>query len=313
MFAISLLAAFIAQAEPQMLPPQDAPVVQAPGQEPTRLDDIVVEGRRLEEMASEFVGEISAPNNRRGLARWHDGVCVGAANLTSHVAQGLVDRVSKVALDLGVAPGEPGCDPNIMVVATADGAALADAMVKRSPRSFDVGSTQMAQGSRALDAFRTSDAAVRWWTVSMPVNSETGERAIRLAGDIDPATNQPTAPRVGIFAASRLTSQIRDDLYQTLVIVDVERLGHTTFDQLADYVAMVALAQIDAEGETGAFNTVLNIFDDPTATPGLTTWDQAYLHALYGAEQNRVNPNAQKRVVTGLLTRQLREGRDVEP
>jgi hypothetical protein len=148
---------------------------------------------------------------------------------------------------------------------------------------------------------------VRWWATSMPIDSESGGRAVRLPGDIDPHTGLPDAPEIEVFAASRLRTQIRDDLVRTTIIIDVDELGGATLVQLADYLAMVALAQIDASADTSGYRTVLNLFEDPAAAPeGLTEWDRSYLQALYEHDQLRINRNSQVRSVAEAVARDRR-------
>ncbi len=48
----------------------------------------------------------------------------------------------------------------------------------------------------------------------------------------------------------------------------------------------LAYAQIDPEGDTSTYETILNLFDDP-AVPGLTEWDRAYLTSLYEYDPTR--------------------------
>ncbi len=271
-----------------------------PDPDAVAVDDVLVEGRRLEDAARNFVNEVGAPAGPRGLARWNGRVCVGAVNLRGEAARYLVDRVSGLAAELDVPVGEPGCKPNVLIIATSDGPALAAAMVEERRREYNVGSTQMAQGDRALEAFRTSDRAVRWWQVSLPVDSETGQRAIRLAGD-------DGSPRIHVTSASRLRSQIRDDMVRSVIVVDVNRLGDASFPQLADYVAMVAMAQIDPDARLEGYDSVLNLFTDTGVSGGLTAWDRTYLRALYSAEPNRINPRAQAGAIAGIVTRERRE------
>lgn len=280
------------------------------GQDPatTTLDDVVVDARRLEQMAQDFIEDVAAPNRRRGLARWNTPLCVGVANLQRDVAQAIIDRVSDVAGELDVTVGEPGCRANALIVATDDGAAMARGMVDRRPRAFDIGSTQMTQSTSTLEAFKADDRPVRWWQISTPVDSETGNRAIRLAGDLDPSTGQPGAPVVYVFAASRLVSQIRDDMSKVIIIVDIDDVSGMPVNKLADYLTMVTLAQIDDDADSARYDTVMNLFDTPEQVDGLTEWDMAYLRGLYSAEQNRINPSAQARNVADAVVRARREG-----
>lgn len=277
-----------------------------PARPSTQLDDVVLEGRQLEAMVRGFVNEVSQPANNRGLARWNRPICVGAVNLRNDVAQYVVDRISDVARELDVEAGEPGCRPNILIVAADDGAALASAIVEDRPRNFDLRHNSTDAGTRAFRNFLTGDQPVRWWQISMPIDSETGRRAIRLPGDVDPA-GQPGAPVIHVFAASRLRTQIRDDLARSIIIIDVERLAGANLVQLADYLALVALAQVDAEADVSTFPTILNLFDDPAGAPaGLTDWDRSYLRALYEHDQLRINRNSQVRSVAEAVTRDRR-------
>jgi hypothetical protein len=269
---------------------QTAPSV--PGQDQaTDLADIVVEGRDLGEATRDFVGEIAAPVRGRGLARWQGRVCVGVISLEGEAAQYIVDRVSTVAEDLGLRPGDAGCTPNVVVIATDDGQTMARALVQSRPREFDTNVSGANRSDAALEDFQNSDRLIRWWHVSLPVDSETGDPAVRIPGQAggDGSSTMDYAPSISVFSASRLNSQIRDELRQVIVVLDIDALDQASFEQISDYIAMVALAQVDPEAETGQFNTILNIFDPTVAADRfLTSWDTAYLRGLYGAEQNEI-------------------------
>lgn len=299
----ALLAALLAAApleapRPDTLqtpPPQTPPAVQAvPEPDAVDLGDIQVTGAPLEQMIREFVNEVAAPNRGRGIARWDDRICIGAANLKADAAQYIVDRVSTVADDLGIIPGEPGCRPNVIVIASADPDALAQALVEDRRRAFRMGGSGMDRGGDALEAFVGSDAPVRWWQVSMPADSETGMRATRIPGECENACAGPTdyAPVINVFAASRLSSQVVDYIFRTVVILDVDQVNRVSGQQLADYVAMVTLAQIDPEADTSGYASILNVFEAPDEADGLTEWDLAYLGGLYDAERTRKNLRA---------------------
>ncbi len=307
------LALATAMSAPQSAPQASPPASQDPATAPTTtLEDVVVERRALESMVRNFVGEIGAPAQRRGLARWQGEICVGVVNIRRDVAEYIADRVSDVGMDLGLEAGEPGCRANIFIVFAADSAALADAMVSENRQAFRRGVSGLDRGSAALREFQAADRPVRWWHVSMPTDSETGQRAVRLPGDVDPTTGQPAAPLVNVFAASRLSSQIRDDMAKVMIIVDVDQLGETNLAQLADYLAFIALAQVDPEGETGSYDTILNLFDAPLSVDGLTEWDASYLRSLYRVQNSpvqRINPRAQAGVMAADMLRDRQRAR----
>jgi hypothetical protein len=276
-----------------------------------RVEDVVVEARRLDEAARAFVDAVAAPAGNRGAARWDDGVCVGAANFTPEVAQYLVDRVSDLVRDLGLRAHEPPCHPSILIIGTTDGAGFARELVSRRPKLFIVGGSGMDQGYGALDSFRSSDAPVRWWHVSVPVDDETGRIAVRLPGmhSIRPSTNpartmeEHHAPQVQRNFASRLREPLRDVMKRSFVIVDVDRLGGVNLEQLGDYVAFVSLAQIDPEADLGRFDSILNLFEPGLGAEGLSAWDMAYLEGLYSVRHGYVGRHAQ----TSALSRSILE------
>lgn len=283
-------------------PPQAAPARQEPPT--TTLDEVVVDGRQLREQAETFVDEVAAPPERRGLARWGSRVCVGVVNVRHDVAQSMIDRVSQLALDLDVPVGEPGCTPNIVIVFAADATSMATALVERDFRAFHLGVGGLDRGRVALRAFQTTDAPVRWWHTSMPVIGNTGVRAVRMPGDTGPIF----VPGEGIVNRGR---PISDDLNKVIIIIDVDQLAGVSLAQLNDYVALVALAQVDPEADTRAYNTILNVFHDPLGTPGLSEWDASYLQALYASRwRERVNPSVQAAAITRIMRRAAEDDQD---
>jgi hypothetical protein len=71
------------------------------------------------------------------------------------------------------------------------------------------------------------------------------------------------------------------------VVVDQRRLKGIPRGQLADYVGMVALADLKAGANVGDTPTILKLFDGaPQAAPVvMTDWDQAFLKSLYSTDQ----------------------------
>lgn len=292
MLIAALAAMMILTSGQDIGPPSQDPV---PPQPPAvDLEDIVVEGRPLEDITQTFVREVAAPARNRGMSRWRDGLCVGVANLQPEMAQYIADRVSTVARDVGLKPGEPGCVPHVLIVATVDASAFTRQFVQVRPRIFRVGGSGMDRGAGAFEAFIDNDQPVRWWNVSVPVNDDTGRIAIRMPG---------RGYAVNAVQASRLTTGIVDDTKRSFIIVDVDKTKDVSLEQLADYIAFIALAQVDPEADTSGYATILNVFDDPAQTRNLTNWDRAYLQGLYDTIRRRKNFGAQRTEVVDSIVR----------
>ncbi|HWW11500.1 MAG TPA: hypothetical protein VN018_03210 [Brevundimonas sp.] len=284
--ACALAMAFCSQAVAQ------TPPVPAAQDEPTTLPDVVVSGDDLERLAQTFVEGLAAPARDRGLARWESKLCLGAVNFRSEMAHQLIDHISDVAQEIGVELDEPGCDlrpsgPNVLIVGTDDGRELASALVGQNRRQFRYGYTRSNRGPRALEEFQTSEAAVRWWHISLPYNTETGTVAIRLPGR--GPVNWPCRRRWG----DRNCDAVNDRLIRSLIIVDLATLPEMSFNQLGDYLAVLTLAQVDPRTDFTPFDTVLNVVEHPGSVEGLTEWDRNYLQALYAGKSQRLDADEQ--------------------
>ena len=269
-------------------------------------EQVIVRGQRLSELEfdlrihiQEFVNEVAAPARARGYARWRHGVCIGVHNLEAMSAQYIVDRISSLALEVGLEPGEPGCGPQVNIVFSTDAREMASLMVESEPRFFRpaMGHAGMDLGLEGLDKFTQSEEAVRWWQVSLPVDARTGSSVMRLPGQ-----PPPVVLKVG---ASLLHDGVRDDLQTVLIIVDSTKLSGTTWQQIADYLAIVSLAQIDPSADPAAYDTILNLFSNPPAYSGLTDWDYTYLQALYAFNQERDARLQRNLIVSEIAEREL--------
>lgn len=254
-------------------PPSSAAEAVTDPETPTQLDDVVVTGA-LEEVVGRFVDQLAAPPPRRGIARWDLPLCLGVVNVRPAVGRALIDRISDVARELDIELDEPGCDPNAVIVWTADAGGMATAMVAERRRAFRIGFTRSNRGQSDLEKFQTSDAAVRWWHISFPVDAESGAIMVRIGN------YRPPPPSGGGFLSSK-RAMLSDRLARAIIIVDIDEVQDVPFDQLGDYLAMIVLAQVDPEGDFSQFDTVLNTFGASSSAAGLTNWDRSYLRTLY--------------------------------
>jgi hypothetical protein len=98
---------------------------------------------------------------------------------------------------------------------------------------------------------------------------------------------------------------VADALIKSIIIVDTPQVERVGGAQLADYLALVALAQVDPHAEVGGVDTILNLFNAPEEAEGLTSWDRSYLAALYRAHPERTDPTDQ----TSAMARQMSRDR----
>ena len=309
-----LATLLLAEAEAQQ-PAAQPPQTDVGGEAPPAADEVIVRGRRLEDIEDDlrihirdFIGEVVAKPPGRGFARWDRDVCIGVLNLQANAAQYIVDRISSLALDVGLEPGEPGCNPDVNIVFATNAKEMAEQMVENEPRMFMPvgGHAGMDLGRVALEQFVESERAVRWWHVSLPVDARTGGAAI----EIDKNCGNPHCPPyVPVAGPSRIHSGTRDDLMYVLIIVDATKLKGTTWQQIGDYLAVLSLAQVDPAANPAAFDSILNLFTNPAAYSGLTDWDRSYVRALYELDQERITSMQTNEIVSLIAEQELDSAR----
>lgn len=280
----------------------------------TELQSVLVDGRPLAEQARSFVVAATDAPRGRSLARWERPVCFGVVNLQTDAAQALIDRMAEVAVALGVRTEAPGCKPNLIVIAarSADAEAMVRGAIDRSEFDFRPARGGTDRGADALEAFASSTAPVRWWHVSLPVEARTGAPAILLDGEsLTSGGEDAPALSIRVDSVSRTSSTIRNDLMRVIIVVDADQASAAPFSALADYLAMVGLAQIDPDAEVGDAPTILNLFNPDAAQPTrrLTDWDAAFLISLYEARSNPASLNHHQHDIGRRLARVLESSR----
>jgi hypothetical protein len=294
--ALLSAAALIGQTAPA---PTPAPQAQTtPGGQVTDLGDVEVNARREtnQQRAQQFVDTVATSPAGARLARWDAPVCISVAGMRGEVAQAIIDRIADVSTEAGIEIGTTGCAPNVLIIATDNGRETADALVANWRSRFRPPVDNTNMGLNALERFRTSDAAVRWWHLSAPVDIDTGMITARVAGDPPPQTV--------VRNLSRTRSQSHYVMAWVTVVLDLSKIDGVPLPALADYLAMVSMAQVDPRSDYTGQETILNLFQDPANAPGeMTDWDHDYLKALYTARTDRATATSQEQAVANELAR----------
>jgi hypothetical protein len=199
-------------------------------------------------------------------ARFTDPICVGSSGLPPAAGQAIVDRVSEIALSVGLRIGAPGCAPNILVLFVVDGRAEVRKLARRG--SSGLNGQSLADIDRILD----EPGPARAWT-QVETLSRDGDRPSRAAND---------AAVLTVATSTRLSSIVRRDIVRATILIDRDAVANRDLRQVADYAAMRALT--GARPRAGAdASSILAAFvpDGKGQTPRLTEFDQRYLEGLY--------------------------------
>jgi hypothetical protein len=242
---------------------------------PGELDTVTVEAvrnpRKLREQVSAYVSSITRSTARDALARWYVSVCPLVAGLSRPKAEHFLQRISDVARMVGAPLAPENCQPNLLIVVTAEPDELLRQWHEKSRYLFG-----RSRGKAAIEEFKESDLPVRVWY--NPNDSCKGmETSFSIQSDV-----LSSACRRSVIASRLLRNSVRA-IGSAIVVIDMERLRGFKVGEIADYIAMIGLAEISERNERLAAPSILNLFVDAAAErpKGLSIWDETFLEALY--------------------------------
>jgi len=274
----------------------------APAPEPDR-PAIVVEGRRDQARAvREFLNALPFAGPAEHIARFERAACPAVLGLRAdHNAQ-VVERMRRVAREAGIPLGKPQCAPNVLVLVTADKAALLDEIARRHPylvASLTRGEVKALQKSPAPDAL---------WH-------------LRESIGVDGRLLTPDAVAgVVINRTTERPSRLRDFAHPTLagavLILEMRALTGLTPTQVADYALMRAFTGIDpARIPPDNPGSILKLLETPVGGEvpiTLTRWDMAFIRSFYGSDVDRFAPGQRGEIAAG-MKKALERGAAAEP
>jgi hypothetical protein len=115
----------------------------------------------------------------------------------------------------------------------------------------------------------------------------------------------------GRLRNSRILSAVVRNDWGVIAVVDSTRIQGATLGQLADYIAVSSLTEVDPDADLGDAPTILRLFapspvaPSPQSSPStITDWDRALLKALYASDQSA---RGQTAAIANRMVRDLRD------
>ena len=298
---VALPALLLLTAHAHAVPPPAPPA----NQEAKPLPQVTVAADRvvLERRLFTFVTQITRTATREESLRiWRRPICPLVAGMPSAQGEFILGRLSQAAHAAGAPLDGEKCRPNLYVVFTREPDTLVKSWHARNRAAFGG-----VRGTPAAVArFMASKRPVRVWynrefgsAAGAPVDGDTSMEGIGFNGASGVTTNKfPDDTRLRHNDVMLFSSVI--------VVVDASQVMGLQFGQLADYLAMLALTEIDPAAPLGTAPTVPQLFAartaGDTAPPGLTPWDTSFLKALYTTPQDAV---LQRGIIASQMVRAL--------
>jgi hypothetical protein len=279
-----------------MLATADAAARERPSQAMTESETVLpvveVEASRLsfEQRVDRYVRSITRHVDDESPAVWHSRVCPLVAGLKPPQGEAVLARISEVAAASGAPLATRHCRPNLYVVATDDPSGLISAWRKRSPQMFE------GAAPAAVERFTSAPRTVRAWYHVARIGAD-GVPLQSLDALARQVANLQQLPDVGRLPNTRLERGTVLSLSSVFIVVDARAATGLRLQQLADYVAMAGLMELQHVADFSSLPTILGLFegrDESGPVPdGLTNWDQRFLYALYDTQQKYVMQRSQ--------------------
>jgi hypothetical protein len=262
-----------------------APVLAGPAAPP--VENVTVTGTKSHQVIESFIKSLAAPTRLTGkIARWQDGICPVAYGVPPAFGKFLVQHLKDVAASAG-APVDKhsSCKANIQIDFTKSPQALLDDIHKSTPDMLgyydnDDLRTQAAQVVRPIQAWYTTE------TVDMVGEAHfDSTKSLGLMIRVSPKSPPIFIPHaIGAHVTgSRLGDGLHSAFFHVLIVVNPVDLKDYEMGALGDYIAMVALSQLDSLDTCQPLPSIVNMLAKNCSqkTQSLTENDTAYLHGLY--------------------------------
>jgi hypothetical protein len=265
-------------------PPPDTAVSQPPPTPDAKLPQVTIQAEReaFERRVRAFISAGFHDLYLQSLARWNTAICPLVVGLPPAQADSLRTRLSEIASAAGAQIAPQPCEANFAVIASLRPNAVLKGWFKRDYHIF--GDAAHFRIQMFLDA---PDPVRVWYNTTHKVADAlpygTDIAGLSMKGNLNVPVNNHAQP------SNIVSNEIRS-FASVVVVIDSGHTQGVSIDQLADYVAMVGLAETEHNMDVSSAPTVLRLFlaSDRLAPSGLSAWDAAFLRALYRTDQRTV-------------------------
>lgn len=245
----------------------------------------------------DFVRELGVANGERTVARWVDPVCPKVTGLAPAHAAIIESRVRAIAGESGARVARSGCETNIVIAFSGDAQTLARAIRAKAPSRL--AEVPVADRTSLFDG----SAAIRWWystetrdssgipAASAPAPWTAGNAA--AGGSVLPMNGDSTT--LNHYSSSLVSTRTMRALQTATVLVDARLAEGHSLSSVADFVALVALAEINLDANPPG--SILELFAGPDGPRSISSRDQAFLRALYSLPLDRAARQQRARLV----------------
>lgn len=278
---------------------------------------VAVTAPRSREAIENFVAAFATPTHMTGkIARWESGICPLTVGQQPAVTKFVTQRIKEVAALVGVpVDASPSCAPNIDIVFTKIPQELLDNIRKHQPDYLGYATSaaemeKLATVTRPLQAWYATQTKDRQGLSRIDKAMRNGEGApmscFTCVGRGGPTEYLPDANYLAV-TGDRISDGVRSAFYHVVIVADINRLSGYEAGPLADYIAMLALTQLNSLDTCQSLPSVENMLAKgcESKTGALTANDIAYLRGLYKMSPDRISLISQKSDIADRMNQSL--------
>jgi hypothetical protein len=275
---VTLACANYAQADPAPSPDAQLPSVTVIASPPPTPQELAGEA------VHDFIRVHARPAVVTGqLARWSDEICPITQGLSPQFNDYVSARLLAVAASIG-APHQQAekCKSrhNVYIIFTSEPKTVLEALAKQDPRLLGFHYEQQTQ------ALERMTRPIQGWYVTS-TRGVKGDRSIDEANPVLPLEKDliNMGKHPAGLPGSRLTSHIRSDIVNAVMVVDLNKMTGHAIGPVADYLAVLTLTQAFAPEQCGTLPSIMDMLapscSGRAAPTSLTAGDLAFLRGLY--------------------------------
>jgi len=272
-----------AQPVPPAKPPVNSPATGLP------VENVTVTGFKSREVINKFVKSFVAPTAINGkIARWERNICPLTVGQPPAIADYVTQRMKHIAATVGAPVNpKPSCSPNVEIVFTTVPQDLLDNILEH-----DADYLGYAESSARRKELATVTRPIQAWylTETKDLNGLTKiDTAQRAAGGVSlGGSDLPFA--IATRSSGNLTGDGMQSAFNNIIIVvDFNKVKGHKIGALADYIAMLALTQLNSLDTCQNLPSIVNMMaaDCDQKVEDLTPTDLAYLRGLYQMDSGK--------------------------
>ena len=273
---------------------------------PQPQDPIVVQGQRRQ--IAQALRKLIEPSDSEQLARFEDEICPMVIGMPKDWTASLTRMIRDNVTAIGGKAGKPGCTVNAAVIFIDQPLELVKAFADAEPGYFNMTPRELAQ-------FTAVQRPVTSWHVT-DMRGRDGQELGQM-GSLGVGSTGGSAPanaRVNRnAAASRLYSNIREDMLVGFVVIDRMATVGKSLRQLADVATMHLLLDVKPDAGARDPGSILSLFEqrpEGAAAPmRLSRFDRGALRGFYSQREN----NRSARQQAENIAKAIEKGAGEEP